>query len=427
MDARKRSGTLAAVLAVALATVGVADLAARSDAIAGWVDAYRLEQCRQKNCDYEYAGRFLNFEQRFLVEELPQADYSAGSVCFVGSSVMKGAIFLNDLNASEHRVIENYSWGAALHSQERSLVRYLVEDHGLLAAGGERTLVVVGLYYGSAAQLEPPRANFFKEMLTYEGLYTLGADEQMRDAPMSAIERDVRIERARLRQSVGNLLKRWDAGLTPATRPQTPAVFQSGWRDYMGSNWKANMRGQVSQLGDMVDYLRARGAVVAGVVLPLASWQRALPFPGELRSLVDPMFEAKHVPILDLSTLVDDADFGDSAHVTMRGERNVSDVLLGLARNHLRDRAILPACPRDTTPRPVARSEESGVTWMAPPGTKGMLVWPQGRVGAGEPLRILATAATAYRISRDAFAQPYVVEAFDAQGCSSTEASPELN
>ena len=419
MHPKVQTRTLAALLALGAATIAGTDAASRCAAITGWFDARRVERCRKNNWQYEYAGRFNNFEQRFLLEEMPDADYSHGSVTFIGSSVLKEAIFTNALSAVERRMIGNYSWGAAVHSQEFALVRYLVADHGLPSAGADRALVVLGLYYGSAAALgRHSNAGFFKEMLTYEGLYTYSPDGGLHDAPMSPLERSLRLERARVRQFLQNALVNWDAGLTP-TWPQTPDVYRGCWRDYFGVNWKDEMRGEVVQLGAMLEYLQAHHIPVVGVVPPLASWQRESPYPGEFRSLVDPLLRANGVPILDLTELNGDEDFGDLAHLTFRGELIASDILLGLARLHLRRVGALPRCRPDALARPVAHRVEGGLVWDAPPTTKGLAVLRPGAPGANGPVAILASRSASFTVPVEWTSDAYVVEAFDAEGCSS--------
>lgn len=426
MDATVQARILSTVLALGAATIAAADVASRSAVVAGWFDARRVERCRKNNWQYEYAGRFINFEQRVLLEEMPNGDYSKGSAAFIGSSVLKEAIFTNALSGPERTRIANYSWGTAVHSQEFALVRYLVEEHGFLSAGGDRSLVVIGLYYGSAAGLDThANGGFFQEMLTYEGLYTYSQDAGIHDAPMSAMERSLRIERARISQFARNALTNWDAGLTP-TWPHTPNVYQGYWRDYMGPDWRAEMSVEVMYLAEMIEYLRARNVSVVGVVLPLASWQRELPFPAHLRSLVDPLFREKGVPILDLTEFTDDADFGDSAHLAFRGEMKVSDVLLGLARRHLRRVGALPECRPDAMAQPVAHRVQGRILWEAPAGTKGIVVWRAGEPPSGEPLAILTSRSTSFALPSASSGASYVAEAYDADGCSSPRAAASV-
>src|SRR5262249_41447833 len=124
---------LGAALVLVLADAGVATLA-RCRPLLDALFRRELEDWHRHHVIYACDVGFAASDDRLLLQELPEADFSRGGVCFVGSSTTQHSIATWLLPPDERALVRNLAIKSANMKEQRQLVRYLVERRGLLGA-----------------------------------------------------------------------------------------------------------------------------------------------------------------------------------------------------------------------------------------------------------------------------------------------------
>ena len=243
-----QTGISLVVLLAMLGTCGLIDLTARNGQLAGWVESRRLARWKQDNTTYQHALGFVDFENRLLIDEIPRADYCRGGVYFVGSSTVVMSLMSWELPPGQRELIHNYGISGASHAQQFHFIRYLVEHEGLLAAGGEKSLVVLGLFYGNAAPTESGvNGQYVADLFRGQGLFAYSDAGGIEPAAGSGLPRKLRFEKARcsnfLRRSVYNagLSGGFNLGIRPDVVP-TPSYSRPSGKSSGGGGWVATGR-----------------------------------------------------------------------------------------------------------------------------------------------------------------------------------------
>ncbi len=185
--------------------VGV-DWLAENQRLADRISSWDLKRFINNEELYMNRGNFLEFEDRLLVDEIPHADYSKGGVYFFGSSDLKWAMKTWELPPDERALIGNYGIGAISHSLEFQFVRYLVEERGLLGAGGEKTHIVLGASWSNALNWSPD--SYFGPIWRRHRLYTYSIKDGIHPAAMNRLEKFVRFKQARCSGFIGGNFNR---------------------------------------------------------------------------------------------------------------------------------------------------------------------------------------------------------------------------
>jgi hypothetical protein len=138
-----------AVLALLIGTCVVTDLLAQNSSLERWLTATRSELVERNGKVFSYAGNFIDFEDRVMLDEIPRTEFSKGGIYFFGTSNMKLAFQTWDLPMNERRLIHNYGIGASDHPIQLEFIKYLTTYHRFLTAG-DRDLVVFGAAFQNA-------------------------------------------------------------------------------------------------------------------------------------------------------------------------------------------------------------------------------------------------------------------------------------
>jgi len=346
-----RQSALGVALALAVCLpYGSVALLSRSARVTAWLLRQQAAECQSTNRRCRYDVGFIDPANRLLLDELPRADYARGGVYFVGSSTVRDLLLPWRLPPDQRRLIGDYALSAATHRQQFQFVRYLVEHEGLLEAGGGKTLVVLGLHCGNANRERGHFNWYFPKLFERYGLYAYRASEGIRPAPMSRLARLLRIERARCQNFLEFARSRprlWRRGQPPppAAQPPDKALYRDQADGLFEPGWRQTMAEQMTELGRLVDYLHARQARVAAVLVPIGSWLRALPQAEAFHQQAEALCKAKAAPLLDLSGMLADEEFMDYAHPTWLGQQRTHPVLVALALEHLRSTGALPQPP----------------------------------------------------------------------------------
>lgn len=336
---------VALMLGVVFASVAAAlDLMTHSQSLAQWVMRTDQRINRQDRGRYSYENYFIDFEDRLINQELPSADYSKGGVYLIGTSNLKWSTRLWELPENQRALIHNYGMGSFNHGYQFQFLRYLVDYRGLLAAGGEKNLVIFGVSYHCTGTVCDP-GGFFPNLWTRHGLFTYSQQEGITPLPVDPRWRYVHFERVRIAGCLKKLLSTLvhQMGWHSALRIHNPALYNHERQEWMGPDWQEKMNSQVKEFGAMADYLLARHVRVAVVFMPQGSWESNLPFEGAYENMVTDVCRGKAIPVIRWPKLLDDDDFADSNHANLYGMDKLQPAFLEIALPFLHATGALPS------------------------------------------------------------------------------------
>ncbi len=326
---------------LAITTLALA-LLAHNDALFKWVADSRQEIDRNRKSRYSHEHYFVDFEDRLINEELPAADYSRGGVYLMGTSNLKWATRLWELPEDRRALIHNYGIGATSHLFQFHFLRYLVEQRGLLAAGGHKNLVIFGLSYHSVGPDYDPK-EFFPRLWARHGFFRYDADRGIEELEANPVRRMIRIERVRITGFVKSTLSiaAYRIGYGSKVRIHNPKEYVRHRSAGAGEKWQIRMDAQIAHFEDMVDYLRSRDAKVAVVFLPHGSWEAQMPFARAYNDAVHRICHRRAIPTLDWSAVLNDDDFADSNHLAPSGVDKMQPRFVEIAESFLHTTGIL--------------------------------------------------------------------------------------
>jgi hypothetical protein len=130
---------LAVVVAIVLADVGIAAFARRCQPLLDLLFRRELADWRRENVIYADDRGFADSDDRLLLQEIPEADFSRGGVCFIGSSTTQHSIATWLLPPEERALVRNLAIKSANMKEQRQWLASPHERRGLLGADPSRT------------------------------------------------------------------------------------------------------------------------------------------------------------------------------------------------------------------------------------------------------------------------------------------------
>ena len=331
------------LFAVMLVTTGMLVFLAENQSLADCLMRTELANKRKTLARFSYEKYYIDFEDRLINDELPQADYSKGGVFLMGTSNLKWATRLWELPEPPRSLIHNYGMGSFNHGYQFQFLRYLVDHKGLLAAGGDKSMFIFGVSYHCVGTACDPMG-FFPNLWTRHGLYSYSLSTGITPRQVSRLWQYLHFQRVRingcLRKIASTLAHQ--SGWRTSVRKHNPALYNQQRQEWMGPDWEAKMSRQLSEFGAMLDYLSERQVRIAVVLLPQGSWEEKLPFARAYENKVAELCQAKAIPVHDLPNLIDDEHFADSNHYNLHGVDKMQNALVGLALPFLHSTAALP-------------------------------------------------------------------------------------
>lgn len=323
--------SLAMLGAICLTGAGVVVLGRTTPVIENHVQR-ELARLEATNGLYYFDNGYRDEGDYVLLGQLLHDDYSRGGVYFIGSSEMNTALMPWALTPAERRLIHNYSIGDVRHSELRHYVRMLVEDNGLLQAGGERTTVILGLTFQQARRKGGEM--YVRDLFHRHRLYSYDWNEGIRRLPVSAVERDY-IEARDLANRFLRIV--FLAPSRVRVTPDTPEFMRQHMHGVMAGEWRPLMQQEVDELAATIDYLQARGVRVWALYPPMGTWHDEMPYDRTYREMVTPVLEARNVPVTDFGDLLPDEEFMDALHARYRGQVQIHAAFRALALEALAD------------------------------------------------------------------------------------------
>jgi hypothetical protein len=334
-----------ALLAVVGVTVVGLDLLARNDGLAAWLEHREAAFCRKAKISFWNAGYFADAEDRLLNEELPAADYSKGGVYLMGASNVRAAAGFWDLPIPQRRLIHNYAISRSSHTDKFQFVRYLTEHDGWLRAGGEKTLLILGVSYGEVIFKHDPEG-YFEKLWERHGLYAYDPDQGIIPLTMNPARRFLHFERVR----IAGCLTKLKYFLIEEARLYK-GVKHVNWREINSHEepqpslsereWEVDLRDQLSEFRNMLDYITARNVHVAVVMLPYGSWEEKSDFTRTYAAEMSEICKSRGIQLCDWGRLLEDDDFDDSCHPNIFGADKLQSAFLGIALPFLRSTGVL--------------------------------------------------------------------------------------
>lgn len=308
-----------------------------------------------------YNEHFGDAADRLVHKDLPAMDFSRGGVILIGASNLTWAMKPWDLPADVRPFVHNFGLQGSNHRDQFDLIRYLVEEQGLLRAGGPKTLVVFGLSYHMTHNADlpgqPPHA-LISRTWSSRGMYSTAPDGSIRSSGLNPIARRFILEKAKITGFLRTVVSLAYA-LTKRERVLNLEFSRDEWTRTLGPRWEEKFDVELAAFERTVGYLKRRDVRMLVVDMPHASWNDALPFrQGYLRRL-RAVCDRNGVEILDLSKRIADAEYADSVHFTTVGIEKFQDALTGRFLDHLRSAGVIP--PDRSADRPRGdRSSQDG-------------------------------------------------------------------
>jgi hypothetical protein len=341
MDAVSRKQTVLSLCLVAAiaATYAAVALAARSERFAAHILARQEDRWKRTNGLYQEHVGYLDAEDKLLLHALPDADYSRGGLYLLGSSTMQHAAipwqWPSAMNA--------HLWAikSANFNEQFQFVRFLTESEGWLAAGGDKTTVVLGLSHLDARMKLPGLvdADFVPALFKRHDLYEYSPEAGMSRLSLPGPVRAWRLERLR---DYEFLKSTWNEYIMPnadvhrrrAGGPGEDAAARGFLAKQLGGeNWESAQQTQLADLSAMIDYLQSHQVRVAALLLPVMTWNDDQPFAAAFGRRVHELCQAKNVPLFDLARAVPNDEFFDDTHLAYRGQKRIDPLILEFVKS----------------------------------------------------------------------------------------------
>ena len=325
--------SLVLLATLCLVFAGVVWAARHTPVIADHIAREQAQQ-RTENLVFLYDNGYVDDSDYVLVDLLQHDDHSRGGVYFIGDSQSRAAIMPWLLPAAEQRLIHNYSLGDLRHRDQRFFFRTLIEEFGLLEAGAENVTIFMGVSFYMARDKDYSEESYVSAVFKRHGFYTYDAEAGVHRVAMSPLERFVRLQRVQANRFLRILF------LSPSrVKPFDPET-QNPQAEAQGENWRAAMDAELREFEALLDDLQARNVRLRVIMRPNGSWVDAHPYERTYRALVEPMLAARHIPLIDQTDLLADAEFGDAEHARSSGQMRLHEIDRQLAHEALAEMGI---------------------------------------------------------------------------------------
>jgi hypothetical protein len=283
-----------------------------------------------------YDDGYIDDGDYVLVGQLQQDDHTRGGVYFIGSSQTRAAIMPWRLPAAEQALIRNYSIGDLRHRDLRFYLRSLVEEHGLLSAGGENVTIFLELSPAMTRPQDYAATSYVSHVFTRQRFYTYDGELGIHRAPMSFVERWVRLQRVDVYRFLRVLFLARSRVKLFTPEQQSPQAVS------FGATWSEALASETAELAATLDYLRERNVRVRAIFPPTGTWIEAQPYEAEYRRVVTPLLAERGIPVVDQSDFLQDYEFGDDWHATYSGQLRLHEADRQLALTALEEMDLAP-------------------------------------------------------------------------------------
>ncbi|MGB7769809.1 MAG: SGNH/GDSL hydrolase family protein [Verrucomicrobiia bacterium] len=339
------------MFAVVATVVGGLDAISRSQSVDAWLYRMNEDSCRQTRTLLEHFGYVESPDDQWIYEELPRVDFSRGGVYFLGASDVQYSTKLWELSPELQALVHNFAISASNHKGELVELRYLIEQRGMLKAGGEKSLVVLGVTSETAkypSQSLPPA---FVDNWERHGLFVCDPVSGIREVPANKVLTFMDFEEMRLARCLSRFyvlltdqLKQWRHHGTEPPRTLEGSFYADIRRADMGPDWREKIDEAIGVFRELVDYLKAQHVQIRVVLMPRGSWDDSLPYDREYDRQIVAVCAEKQIPVSDWSRLLTDEEFANKNHPNVFGMEKIQSAFMDIAVPFLRStHALAPA------------------------------------------------------------------------------------
>jgi hypothetical protein len=313
-----------------------ADLLARSQTVAHWFNEHNQAEAPKRHGPFSPRDQFFDNMDYIWMRKLERADYSKGGVELFGSSVAACSLMDWALPADQAALIHNYGYNSANIADTADLIRFVIDHRGMLDAGPDKSLIVLGLTYGDIGNsLEG--IDVFQKSVLRSGLYDYDSRGEIIPAPISPFQRRMKTEEMLCR----SFLMAVDGLWITDPRPAGPGQFRKINVMRMGNIWPKLLRAQMRAEANLLQDLKRKHVRAVGVLLPVGSWNDGIPARDQFMVQIHQLYSDQAVLLVDCSRIVPDSGFSDSLHCNVEGEAVVHRIILKIALDFLqRSRAL---------------------------------------------------------------------------------------
>lgn len=337
----------ASLLLMVVASTAIAlDSLAHNERLASWLAHESEEYCRKTKTTFWNDGYFADIEDRLLNEELPAADYSKGGVYLMGASNLRAATKFWELPPEQRALIHNYAISRSSHSDVFQFLHYLVDQRGMLRAGGGKTMIILGVSYGEIQYQNDPE-EYFAKLWERHGLYHCSAEKGITPVPVNPLWHFVHFERVRIAGCLDKLSGsvihqiRSYRGIKPQNK-HGEDFYELRPHLYSEQTWNKSLHDQMEDFDRMLGFLNACNVHVAVVILPYGSWEDKWTFKNAYTAEITAVCNSNQIPLYDWSGRLEDDDFQDSSHLNVIGAEKLQPAFLEIALPFLRSTRALP-------------------------------------------------------------------------------------
>jgi hypothetical protein len=329
------------MLSVVAGTCLILVAAANSAVVHEWMRETSWQQSKSKKlmplfCTNDH---FIDAQDRILHDQIPSADFSRGGVHFVGACNLAWGLKLWEEPAAIRSLVRNFGVQGTSHADQFDMIRFLVENEGLLKAGAEKTLIVLGTDYhvSHEARVNGNWRMDMRRAWTRRGFYTIDQNDAIHRAALSPAAETIIRERVKITGFLKELVNiAYVATPLKRARVHDPNMYREEWKIAMHSDWQERIRVDLAAFAETINYLKSHGAKVAVIEMPRASWDANIPFNDFYDKEVPKICNASEVKYYDFSRLVNDDDFASSSHLTPNGVEKLQAAVRPIYLEHLR-------------------------------------------------------------------------------------------
>jgi hypothetical protein len=332
------------LLLVFVGTCAAVEFGAHSETLGRWLQDRETSRDRRDDRLVTYTRNFLDAGDRLMLGDLPNLDTSKGGVYVLGSSAVLYCLEDWSLPPQQARLIHNFGFYSINPTQMLQFARFMTEHESLLSAGGNKTMIFIGLSLADMVEDDPDLgvggARYLPACVERSGLYDYDKNTGISVIPMTRPISRLTYEKALCR----SFLLRCCLGASGShdRRPIDRAAFKVEIQTRLGHDWQRVMSRQLLELEQLFDYLQARQVEVVPFFVPRGSWTDDLPACKQFVAAVNGICQARHLPPLDYGHLLKDEEFSDPMHPAAEGTRKVHAAMMKIAMEYLHRKILEP-------------------------------------------------------------------------------------
>jgi hypothetical protein len=310
-----------------------------------WAREYRWHKAKVTKEVFLPITHIKDDGDRIVNDELLSTDYSHGGVYFFGTSNLEWGLKLWELPPSQAPYIHNFAINATGHTDHFRLIRFLVDNEGLLRGGAEKSLIVIGACYQNVKFAAQAENAILASYLDMRGFYARSADGSIQRSNISRLQRELIIEKVKvegLARELAHLAILELKARLGRIRPRSldPEGYIAFRTKLLGPDWQARIKFQVDALATLLDYLREHKIPHVVVLMPQGTWETRMPFDKAYTDDLLKVCQERGTKICDLHALLPDDDFADSNHFTPGGSERFQAAILPLCLDHLHSNGL---------------------------------------------------------------------------------------